>query len=149
MKTTLPTLAALVRERTGSAWSRARRLCEEGRVRVDGERCLDPAARVSSEAEVTIDERGPKREAGPLPKEAIVFHDRDIVVVDKPAGLLSVADVAGNRDTVADYARTLLRRMGGGDDVPLGVVHRLDRDTSGLMVFTRTANAKRLLAAQF
>ena len=149
MKAPLPTLAALVRERTGAAWSRARKLCEEGRVRVDGERCLDPAARFSPDAPVAIDERGPRREAGPLAREAIVFHDRDIVVIDKPAGLLSVADVAGNRETVADHARTLLRRIGKSEDVPLGVVHRLDRDTSGLMVFTRTATAKRTLAAQF
>lgn len=149
MKAMLPTLAAVVRERTGTAWSRARRLCEEGRVRVDGERCLDPAARVSPDAEVVVDEEGPRRAAGPLAREAIVFHDRDVVVVDKPAGLLSVADVAGNRETAADHARTLLRRIGGGADVPLGVVHRLDRDTSGLIVFTRSAPAKRTLAAQF
>jgi 23S rRNA pseudouridine1911/1915/1917 synthase len=44
--------------------------------------------------------------------------------------------------------RTLLRRTGGGD-VGLGVVHRIDRDTSGLVVFTRTAEAKRVLAAAF
>ena len=116
---------------------------------VDGERCLDPAARISPDAVVVVDERGPRRESGPLGKGAIVFRDRDVVVVDKPAGLLSVADTAGNRETVADLARALLRRMGGGGDVPLGVVHRLDRDTSGLMVFTRTAAAKRALAAQF
>jgi 16S rRNA U516 pseudouridylate synthase RsuA-like enzyme len=42
--------------------------------------------------------------------------------------------------------RTLLRRIDkGGVDAPLGVVHRLDRDTSGLMMFTRTASAKRVL----
>lgn len=149
MKPSLPTLAALVRSRTGVAWSRARKLCEDGRVVVDGERCLDPAARVPPEAVVTIDEHGAKRETGALRKEAMVFHDRDLVVVDKPAGMLSVADVAGNKDTLADYARTLLRRMNAGADVPLGVVHRLDRDTSGLMVFTRSALAKRDLAAKF
>ena len=142
------TLAAIVRERTGVAWSRARRLCEEGRVQVDGRRCLDPAMRVPQDAVVAIDEHGPKRAAGPLAKDAIVFHDRDVVVVDKPAGLLSVADEAGNRDTAVDHARTLLRRL-GGDDAPLGVVHRLDRDTSGLMVFTRSALAKRVLAERF
>jgi 23S rRNA pseudouridine1911/1915/1917 synthase len=79
-----------------------------------------------------------------------VFFDRDLVVVDKPAGMLAVADEPGNKDTLAEYTRTLLRRMGGrGSDAGLGVVHRLDKDTSGLMVFTRTADAKRVLAAQF
>ena len=149
MKPSSPTLAALVREKTGVAWSRARKLCADGRVLVDGERCLDPAARVSPDAVVTVDERAPRRDAGPLSREAIVFHDRDVVVVDKPSGMLSVADVAGNKDTLADHVRTLLRRMGAGEDAPLGVVHRLDRDTSGLMVFTRSALAKRELAARF
>ena len=87
---------------------------------------------------------------GPLAESAIVFYDQDVVVVDKPAGMLSVADEPGNKDTLVDYARTLLRRMGGrGVDAKLGVVHRLDRDTSGLMMFARTAQAKRTLAAQF
>ena len=149
MKPSSPTLAALVRERTGAAWSRARKLCEDGRVLVDGERCLDPAARVSADAVIEVDERGPRRDAGPLARDAIVFHDRDLVVVDKPSGMLSVADVAGNKDTLADHVRTLLRRMNARDDAPLGVVHRLDRDTSGLMVFTRSALAKRELAARF
>jgi 23S rRNA pseudouridine1911/1915/1917 synthase len=79
-----------------------------------------------------------------------VHVDRDIVVVDKPAGLLSVADEAGNKETLADYTRTVLRRMNApGVDGPLGVVHRLDKDTSGLMVFARTASAKSVLADAF
>jgi 23S rRNA pseudouridine1911/1915/1917 synthase len=145
-----PTVAAVVREQTGVSWSRARALCSEGRVTVDGERCLDPATRISPDAIVAVNETGPKLEKGPLAKGAIVFHDRDLVVVDKPAGMLSVADEPGNKDTLAEYTRILLRRMGGAaHDAGLGVVHRLDRDTSGVMVFARTAEAKRLLDAQF
>jgi 23S rRNA pseudouridine1911/1915/1917 synthase len=64
--------------------------------------------------------------------------------------MLSIPDEPGNRDSLDLHARTLLRRMGGrAEDAPLGVVHRLDRDTSGLMLFTRSASALRLLAAQF
>ncbi|HEY4998430.1 MAG TPA: RluA family pseudouridine synthase [Usitatibacter sp.] len=148
MKSPAPTVAAVVRELTGVPWSRARSLCTEGRVTVDGERCLDPASRVSPDAVVVVDEKGPKLDRGPLARSAIVFSDREVVVVDKPAGMLSVADEEGNRDTLVDYTRTLLRRMGAGD-VPLGVVHRIDRDTSGLVVFARTVDAKRLLAEQF
>jgi 23S rRNA pseudouridine1911/1915/1917 synthase len=145
-----PTVAAIVREQTGAAWSRARRLCVEGRVTVDGERCVDPAARPLPGSVVVVDASAPKLLKGPLPEGAIVYCDRDVVIVDKPAGLLSVADDTGNRDTAADCTRTLLRRHGGyGEDAALGVVHRLDRDTSGLMVFTRTALAKRVLAEQF
>jgi 23S rRNA pseudouridine1911/1915/1917 synthase len=144
-----PTLAAIVRQQTGVAWSRARRLCTEGRVTVDGERCLDPASRVAPGTVVAVDQRAPRLRTGPLAESAIVFCDRDLVVVDKPAGMLSVADEPGNKATLVDCTRTLLRRMGRHGDVKLAAVHRLDRDTSGLMVFARTAHAKRALAVQF
>ena len=145
-----PTVAAVVHRQTGVAWSLARRLCTEGRVTVNGERCLDPASRVAPDAVVAVDQRARKLRTGPLAESAIVFYDRDVVVVDKPAGMLSVADEPGNKETIVNYTRTLLRRMAGRRvDVALGVVHRLDKDTSGLMVFARTAHAKRSLAAQF
>jgi 23S rRNA pseudouridine1911/1915/1917 synthase len=145
-----PTVASVVREKTGVSWSRARKLCSEGRVTVDGQRCLDPATRIAADAVVAVNEQGPKLDKGPLPKNAIVFSDRDLVIVDKPAGMLTVADEPGNKDTLAEYTRTLLRRMSGRQSEPgLGVVHRLDKDTSGLIVFTRTADAKRILATRF
>ena len=122
----------------------------EGRVTVDGARCLDPAMRVAPNSVIVVDPTARRLEDGPLARSAIVFHDRDVVVVNKPAGMLSVADEAGNKDTLVDHTRTLLRRIAeGGADSKLGVVHRLDKETSGLMVFTRTAAAKRILAAQF
>jgi 23S rRNA pseudouridine1911/1915/1917 synthase len=143
-------VAALVRQQTGVSWSRARALCIDGRVRVDGAIWRDPAARVAPGRTVSVDLHGPKRRGGPLSDDAIVFADRDVVVVDKPAGLLSVADEHGNRHTLADHLRTALRQRGEARiDAPLGVVHRLDRDTSGLMVFARNAHAKRELAVQF
>jgi 23S rRNA pseudouridine1911/1915/1917 synthase len=98
---------------------------------------------------VVVDEQAPRVRSGPLAERAIVHADRDLVVVDKPAGMLSVPDHPGTKGTLADFARTLLRATGRGPDAPLDVVHRLDRDTSGLMVFARSAEAKRKLAAQF
>jgi 23S rRNA pseudouridine1911/1915/1917 synthase len=99
---------------------------------------------------VVVDQRAPKLRTGPIAESAIVFYDRDVVVVDKPVGMLSVADESGNKDTLADHVRTLLRRLDShGIDAKLGVVHRLDKETSGLMIFARTAHAKRILAVQF
>jgi 23S rRNA pseudouridine1911/1915/1917 synthase len=144
-----PTLAAVVREQAGVAWSKAKQLCLDGRVTVDGARCTDPAARVATGAVVVVDPYAPKQQrAGVLAESAIVFHDRDLVVFDKPAGMLSVEDEPGNKDIALLHVRTLLRRLGAGD-APLSVVHRLDRDTSGVMVFTRTASAQKHLAIQF
>ncbi len=145
-----PTVAAIVRDQTGAAWSRARDLCTEGRVTVNGKRCLDSALRVSPEAVVVVDERAPKLRSGALPESAIVFFDRDVVVVDKPVGMLSIAYEPGDKDTLVGCMRVLLRRMGGRGRLPeLGVVHRLDKETSGLMVFARTLDAKRILDIQF
>lgn len=145
-----PTLAERVRAQTGCAWSRARALCTAGRVTVDGERCVDPAARVDPSQSVVVDAAAPKVRARPLPRSAVLYVDRDVVVVDKPVGMLSVADEAGNRDTLADHTRGLLRTLEGpAGDGKLGVVHRLDKDTSGVMVFARTAQAKRALAERF
>jgi len=150
LRPTAPTLAAIVRGQTGAAWSRARDLCSEGRVTVNGERCLDSALRVPPGAVVVVDERAAKLRPGALPESAIAYFDRDVVVVDKPAGMLSIAYEPGDKDTLVDCTRALLRRTRGrGFDRGLGVVHRLDKDTSGLMVFARTADAKRILASQF
>jgi len=146
-----PTVAAVVREQTGFAWSRAKKLCIDGRVTVDGERCTDPAARVSPDSVVAVDAHRPKLRPGALARDAIVFSDADVIVVDKPAGMLSVADEPGNKDTIGNHLRPLLRARPGTDPgrTPILVVHRLDRDTSGVMVFARTAVAHRHLAAQF
>ena len=145
-----PTLAAIVRERTGASWSRSRALCEDGRVTVDGEPCRDPAMRIAANAVVEIRADAPRAPRGALAPEAVVFFDRDLVVVDKPAGMLSVADEETRNDSLDLHARTLLRRLDrAGRDAKLGVVHRLDKETSGVMVFARTAQAQRALATQF
>ena len=150
MDSVFPTVAAVVREQTGLPWTKAKKLCEDGRVTIDGERCMDPARRVRPGATVVVDRHGPKVLRGPLPADAIVHFDRDLVVVDKPAGLLSVADEEGNLDTLLIHARTMLRKVGGREgDAPLAVVHRLDKETSGLMVFARNPSAHRHLAEQF
>ncbi|HEY6721594.1 MAG TPA: RluA family pseudouridine synthase [Burkholderiales bacterium] len=150
MRPAEPTVAAIVRDQTGVAWSRARELCTEGRVTVNGQRCLDPASRVSPGAVVVVDERAPKLRTGALPESAIAFFDRDLVVVDKPVGMLSIPYEPGDKDTLVDCTRKLLRRMDERGHRPeLGVVHRLDKDTSGLMVFSRTLEAKRILDLQF
>jgi 23S rRNA pseudouridine1911/1915/1917 synthase len=146
-----PTLAALVRQKLGVSWAKAKALCEQGRVLVDGERCLDPAARALADAEIVVEETAqPKADNGPLPRSALIAVERDFVVVDKPAGMLAVADVPGNNDTLLEHTRALIRKRGDASrDTGLSVIHRIDRDTSGLMVFARTPQAQRSLAAQF
>jgi 23S rRNA pseudouridine1911/1915/1917 synthase len=78
-----------------------------------------------------------------LPAFAIVFEDEDVVVVDKPAGLLTAPTPESDRNNLADL---LSRRPGAG---PVEVVHRIDLETSGLLVFAKTDLANRTLAERF
>lgn len=143
------TVSAIVRAAiAGASWNKARSLCESGRVTVDGEAALDPAARVRAGSAVVIDATAPKRSSGVLPPEAIVYVDRDVVVVDKPAGLITVPFEPGEKDTLVDRTRAALRRTGRGYDPELGVVQRLDKDTTGLLVFARNVAAKKHLGQQ-
>jgi 23S rRNA pseudouridine1911/1915/1917 synthase len=75
----------------------------------------------------------------------VVFSDESLVVVDKPAGLV-VHPAPGHRgETLVDALRGV---AGGGDPARPGIVHRLDRDTSGLMMVARSESAHRGLARQ-
>jgi len=147
------TLARVVREALGDSevsWNKARELCRSGRVSVDGSTALDAERRVPVGAVVAVNPSGPRLRKGVLPEGAFVHVDADVVVVNKPAGIMSVPFEHGDRDTLIDLARAALRRRGPrGFDPELGIVHRIDIDTTGLLVFTRNLAAKRHLANQF
>lgn len=143
-----PTLAAIVRARLSLPWTKARELVTTGRVTVSGQIDTDPARRVLDETAVQIDPTAKRLRRSGLPDGAIVHADHHVVVVDKPAHVSTVPYEEGERDTLVDLVRTALRRAGGGFDPMLGVVHRLDKETTGLLVFARTLAAKRHLEAQ-
>ncbi|AKT40885.1 RluA family pseudouridine synthase [Chondromyces crocatus] len=79
------------------------------------------------------------RDEAALPPHRIVYQDDDVVVVDKPAGLVTAPTPESDRNNLAE----ILKRALGGE---LFVVHRLDLDTSGLLVFAKTAEANRELS---
>jgi 23S rRNA pseudouridine1911/1915/1917 synthase len=78
-----------------------------------------------------------------LPSFAIVFEDEDVVVVDKPSGVLTAPTPESDRNNLASL---LARREGGG---PVHVVHRIDLETSGLLVFAKSEVANRVLSEKF
>ncbi|HET7127878.1 MAG TPA: RluA family pseudouridine synthase [Gaiellaceae bacterium] len=73
-----------------------------------------------------------------LPAVTLVYEDEHILVVDKPAGLVVHPGAGHSGDTLVDALRS---KLGGGDPERPGIVHRLDRDTSGLMAAARTEEA--------
>ncbi len=143
------TLSAVLRRHLPDlAWSRARRLCERGKVRVDGEVTLDPAVRVHSGGEIVIDEQA----ALPAPNlpGRLVFEDAHVVLVDKPSGISSVPYEKRESGTAMDLVRAVWRAEGRrATATPLYVVHRIDKETSGLLAFAKTKLAERALEGLF
>ncbi len=122
-------------------------------MRIGDEVALEPTARVRGGDRLTVDERARTAHRGRLRADAtVVYSDPHVVVVVKPPGISTVPYEDDERSDTLDarVRRWLQSRAGGGRTRPnLGVVHRLDKETSGLVVFTRTWLAKQALAAQF
>jgi 23S rRNA pseudouridine1911/1915/1917 synthase len=92
------------------------------------------------------------RDEQALPAFTVVHEDDDLVVVDKPAGLLTAPTPESDRNNLASLlARRLADTAGRPSDPrhPVFVVHRIDLETSGLLVFARTADANRTLSETF
>jgi 23S rRNA pseudouridine1911/1915/1917 synthase len=144
------TLAAALRRRLpGRSWNDVRRLVETGKVRVEGEVVLDPAVRVAAGARLAV------VMAAPRPREEILgfrvaFEDGHLVIIEKPAGVSSVPYERKDTGTALDLIRGHWRRSGKrATATPLYTVHRLDKDTSGLLCFAKTRLAERALHEVF
>lgn len=158
------TLAAVLKARLGLTWTQARGLIAAKRVRVGGQPCADavrrlkPGQRVEFVTAKSVSPRPRKTQISrvqsqPRPAIAVVYADAHVVVADKPPGLTTNRDAAEAAEfgprarhflppTLAD----LLPPLVGG---PVRAVHRIDRDTSGLVAFARTADAEAHLGRQF
>ena len=133
--------------------SRHKALILAGRVAIDGATIRDPGHRVNAGATIVLD-LPPAEEAALAPETIpldVMFEDADIIVIDKPAGLV-VHPAAGN--WTGTLVNALVAHCGeslsgvGGVKRP-GIVHRLDKDTSGLIVVAKTDRAHRALSRQF
>ena len=138
-----------------TGWPRAavQELIDDGAVMVDG-RVVAKSHRLREGSALEVLAEPPlESDARPEPDPGVVvdvrFADDDVVVVAKPAGLV-VHPGAGN--ATGTLVNGLLARFPGietvGDPMRPGIVHRLDRDTSGLLVVARTARAYDALVAQ-
>jgi 23S rRNA pseudouridine1911/1915/1917 synthase len=156
------TLAAVLRQRLpGQSWNQVRRLVETRRAKVNGELCLDPARRLKEGETVELLDRPA---APPRQQETIVLRhlDEHVVVVEKPSGISTVRHPAERAwtqrrkmlsPTLEDLVPGLIAQREGrprkGTLPRLRVVQRLDKETSGLVVFARTVAAERGLGKQF
>ncbi len=136
----------LAAELTGRSRSKLQQWIRAGRVRVGGEVVTRPSHPVGGGAEVSVDpppEDVATDAAGePVEELVVLWEDRHLAVIDKPAGVVTHPNERYPRGTVADLAR---ERWGAlptqqGEDRP-GIVHRLDRMTSGLLILALSEEA--------
>ena len=144
------TLAAALRRRmAGRSWNEVRRLCESGKVRLDGQRVVDPALRVRAGQSLTIDMNAPRPRVV-VPGFRVVHDDAHLVVIEKPSGISSVPYERKETGTAMDLVRDAWRHGGRrATATPLYIVHRLDKDTSGLLCFAKTRLGERGLHTIF
>ena len=133
--------------------SRLKALIEDGRLELDGEPMTDPSARTRPGGRYVL-RLPPPRAAVPRPENIpldVLYEDEHLIVLDKKAGM-TVHPAAGNWSGTLVHA--LLHHCAGGlsgiggVERP-GIVHRLDKDTSGVMVVAKTDAAHQGLSAQF
>ena len=144
---------AAMERRVALSRTRLKALIEAGEVTVDGTIARDPAIRLIEGARIAFE--APPPEASPLLGEDlpldVVYEDEHLIVIDKPAGLV-VHPAPGHAG--GTLVNALIRHCGaslsgvGGVRRP-GIVHRLDKDTSGLLVVAKTDAAHRGLAELF
>ena len=133
--------------------SRIKALIQSGQVTADGATIANPSYRVKpgQALAVTVPPAAPARPEGQAIALTVLHEDEDLIVIDKPPGLV-VHPAAGNPDRT--LVNALIAHCGaslsgiGGERRP-GIVHRLDKDTSGVMVAAKTDAAHQALSVQF
>lgn len=129
--------------------SRIQALVRQERVTVDGEPARPSSTlRGGEQVEVRVPAPEPSTLVGEAIAVPILYQDEHLVVIDKPAGLV-VHPAKGHPSGTLVNALLHLLRQAGGDPARPGIVHRLDKGTSGTMVVARTPQAHQALAAAF
>lgn len=129
-----------------SAWQKR---IKRGDVRVNGKK-VTPHYLVHEEDKVEIKTRpAPTKNSPPTPL-SILFEDKNYMVIDKPAGLVVHPGNGHHGETLVDLLKQHTKSLSrAGDEDRPGIVHRLDKDTSGVMVVAKTNAAHRNLTDQF
>jgi len=142
------TLAAFVKAKSDVANSVAKRQITAGKVFVDGACITTIDHRLARGQEVEVRVHAPKPH-DPEKEGVLVYDDAHVVVIDKPSGVNSVPYEDRETGTAMDLIRGAWRRQGkAATTVPLHIVHRIDRATSGLLMFAKSKKAEQGLAAQ-
>ncbi|HSZ57190.1 MAG TPA: RluA family pseudouridine synthase [Tepidisphaeraceae bacterium] len=122
-----------------------KRMVESRRVRINGRAAVKLNQPLAPDDQIEV--RDPTPLAPPAKLPGLIFEDDDILVVDKPAGLLTSTVARERRPTLLARVRQYVAQSNPQSRV--GLIHRLDRDASGLIVFSKNERAFRSLKNQF
>jgi len=152
-----------VRDCLTLSWDAARNAIRTGKITVGDPPTVmtDPTALVRADVAIVFSAAAPRphvarRQA--IEQEAILYFDHHVVVVNKPSGVVTVPFGDETKDEARATLDAVIREVlakkaeakgGSRGRAPLGVVHRLDKETSGVLVFARTLEAKQNLSQQF
>lgn len=144
-----PTLQARLRLQFPTAKNQTlKQMVLDGRVTVNGTRAMKLSQPVAEPDVVRVDEgpraRGPKVPIAPL---TLVYEDEDLLIIDKPAGLLTSTVPREKRPTALAIVRRYVDAT--SPKAQVGLIHRLDRDAGGLLVFSKSDLAYQSLKTQF
>lgn len=146
-------LAEYYPEYSRSSWQK---YIKQGSVKVNNEVITSSKYDLGEDDHVTYDIPEVEHEQITIP---IIYEDENVLVIDKPAGILSHAKGAINEEPtvatwllhhISEFARSdLASKESDSENNRLGIVHRLDRDTSGVMILAKNENAAKMLQKQF
>lgn len=134
----------------GVSRSTLKRVIDDGDVLVGG-RAAKPSLKLKGGERVEVElPAPPPSEVEPEEMPLDILHeDAEVVVVNKPAGLVVHPAAGVHSGTLANALAYHFGRLAGGGSLRPGIVHRLDRDTSGVIVVAKTARAHESLSEQF
>ncbi|MHC5067326.1 MAG: RluA family pseudouridine synthase [Planctomycetota bacterium] len=154
-----PLFAAIAATVPGLSRHKARLAITAGLVTVDGTLCLDPQQTADAGATLVLDLRqgipakgAQRRDRTERPRSdrafTILHEDDDLVVIDKASGILSAPIDANSHGHIPELLRAHWKAR-GIESRFIGVVHRIDQETSGCLVLAKTREAQRIIQAQF
>jgi 23S rRNA pseudouridine1911/1915/1917 synthase len=156
-------LDRLVKDQLGISWEAARAAIRSGKVKFGDPPVLasDPGTMLRDDTPVVFNQTAPRPHIARrqvIEQEMILHLDHHVIVVNKPSGVVTVPFGDETKEEAKETLDALVREVlakkaelkgGPRGRAPLGIVHRLDKETSGVLVFARTVEAKQGLSQQF
>ncbi len=141
-------LASFCGEKSRSKWQKAIR--EEG-ILVNSKKSSPNYILKAGNSVEILKEKLTVKEKTEIPDIKIIYEDDDVIVLDKPAGILAQSALSSQSPSVTDFLKNYYSKISevGEEESRFGIVHRLDKDTSGIMIAAKNNKSFEFLKSQF